>query len=393
MGAEFLEQILSRMVTSGASDLYLSVASPPVYRIAGTTKIFEDKALSSDDTELLAREIIPEHQRELFLAQMELNIPVHRAGIGRFRVNLLRQRNTTALVIRHINSEIPSFDKLALPPILERISLSQRGLVLIVGATGSGKSTTLAAMIHHRNLTSSGHIITIEDPIEFIHEHRRSIVTQREVGIDTLSVESALKNCLRQAPDVIVVGEIRTLEAMEAALTFAETGHLCLATLHSTNTNQAMERVISFFPPERHRQIYLQLSLNLRAVISQRLVMTDTEIRSPAVEILLDSPRVKDLILKGEIYELKEAMEKGEHLGMQTFDHALFNLYANGTISLDEALRNADSANNVRLRAKLSEGPKLTGNQSDKCHSSSRCSSEMVDTTPKADKVKFKLER
>jgi twitching motility protein PilU len=393
MSVACLEQILSQMVSCSASDVYLTVGSPPAYRIEGTTRIFQDATLSPDDTELLAKEVIPEHQRDLFLTQMELNIPVHRDGIGRFRANLLRQRNTTALVIRRINSRIPSFDELDLPPILESIALSQRGLILIAGATGSGKSTTLAAMVHHRNLTSSGHIVTIEDPIEFVHEHRRSIVTQREVGIDTLSVESALKNCLRQAPDVIVVGEIRTLEAMDAALTFAETGHLCLATLHSTNTNQAMERVISFFPPERHRQIYLQLSLNLRAVISQRLVMTDTERRTPAVEILLDSPRVKDLIAKGEIYELKDAMEKGANMGMQTFDHALFNLYATGTISLDDALRNADSANNVRLRAKLSDDRKLTDNKPDKRDSLSRESSEVVSTAPKTDKVKFKLEK
>jgi twitching motility protein PilU len=265
----------------------------------------------------------------------------------------MRQRNCTALVIRRIKTEIPTISELSLPSTLGELALKKRGLILVVGSTGSGKSTTLAAMVDHINENIAGHIITVEDPIEFVHNHKKSIVTQREVGIDTKSFESALKNCLRQAPDVILLGEIRTAETMEAAITFAETGHLCLATLHSNNANQAMERIINFFPSSRHHQIYLQLSLNLRAIISQRLVPTLDGSRLAAVEILTDSPRVRDLIHKGEIRELKDVMEKSSNVGMQSFDQALFELFKKGAISEDVALKNADSSNNLRLRIKL----------------------------------------
>jgi twitching motility protein PilU len=258
-------------------------------------------------------------------------------------------------VLRQIKSLIATIDDLTLPQIVKDVSMTKRGLVLVVGATGSGKSTSLAAMIDYRNQHSAGHIITIEDPIEFIHQHKKCLISQREIGLDTESYEIALKNALRQAPDVVLIGEIRSAETMEAAITFAETGHLCLATLHSNNANQAMERVMNFFPAERHPQIYLQLSLNLRGIISQRLVRRIDGGRVAAIEVLLDSPRVKDLIHKALISDLKEAMEKSTNLGMQTFDQALFDLYRSGQISLEEALKNADSANNLRLRVKLSE--------------------------------------
>lgn len=350
-----IDSLLALMAEHDASDLYLTVDSTPMYRISGTIRAAGTDPFTANDTEALARSILNDKQQRQFDEDLELNIALHYGALGRFRVNLMRQKSNVALVIRRIKSVIPTIEELRLPPILKEIALTKRGLVLVVGATGSGKSTTLASLIDHRNATTAGHIITIEDPIEFLHSHKRSIVSQREVGLDTVSFESALKNCLRQTPDVILLGEIRTTETMEAAITFAETGHLCLATLHSNNANQAMERIMNFFPIARHKQIYLQLSLNLRGIISQRLVKTVDDAQTPAVEILLDSPRVKDLIYKEQIAELKEAMEKGSQLGMQTFDQSLYDLYAAGTISLEEALRNADSANNVRLRIKLAE--------------------------------------
>jgi twitching motility protein PilU len=274
-------------------------------------------------------------------------------GVSRFRVNVFRQRGSAGMVIRRVKAEVSSLEELNLPDILKEITMSKRGLVLVVGATGSGKSTTLAAMVDYRNATESGHIITIEDPIEFVHRHKKSIVTQREVGFDTHSFQSALKNTLRQAPDVILIGEIRDTETMEAAVTFAETGHLCLGTLHSNNANQAIERIMNFFPLERHAQIYLQLSLNLRSIISQRLIPSLDAKRVAALEILMDTPRIRDLIRKGDVDILKEAMEQGVQEGCQTFDQALFMLYKEGKITLDQALINADSANNLRLKIKL----------------------------------------
>ncbi len=336
-----------------ASDLYLSAESAPCYRIKGSVKPAGNKVLDPEDTERLALSIMKDEQQATFQKTNEMNLALHFPDFGRFRVNIFRQKNSISLVIRRIKTEIPTFEELELPSIFKEISMAKRGLALVVGATGSGKSTTLAAMIDYRNSIQAGHIITIEDPLEFIHTHKKSIISQREIGMDTDSYESALKNALRQAPDVILIGEIRDSTTMEAAISFAETGHLCLATLHSNNANQAMERIMNFFPVERHKQIYLQLSLNLKAIVSQRLVKTVDKQRAAAVEVLLGSPRIKDLIHKQQIGDLKEAMEKGSSIGMQTFDMHLFDLYKSGKISLDEALRNADSANNLRLRIKL----------------------------------------
>lgn len=356
-----IRSLLQVMVDVNASDIYLTVDAEPMYRVNGEVKSVGGEKLQKTDTERISQTLLSEDEYREFLNTNEYNLAINDPSLGRFRVNLLRQRGSLGLVIRQIKSRIPSFEELNLPETLKKISLLKRGLVLMVGATGSGKSTTLASMIDFRNRTESGHIVTVEDPIEFVHEHQRSIITQREIGLDTQSYGAALKNALRQAPDVIVIGEIRDSETMEAAVTFAETGHLCLATIHSNNASQAMERVMNFFPVERHRQIYMQLSLNLAAVIGQRLIKcANGQSRTPAVEILLDSPRVKDLIHKGEIVELKPVMETSETLGMQTFDMALFNLYKSGKITLDEALKNADSVNNLRLKVKLSEDSVVT---------------------------------
>jgi twitching motility protein PilU len=282
-----------------------------------------------------------------------MNMAMSLPGVARFRVNIFQQRGSVGMVIRRIKADVMSIDAMGLPSILNDIVMTKRGLVLVVGATGSGKSTTLAAMIDHRNSNEAGHIITIEDPIEFVHRHKQSVVSQREVGFDTLSFQAALKNTLRQAPDVILIGEIRDTETMEAAIVFAETGHLCLGTLHSNNANQAIERIMNFFPPARHAQIYLQLSLNLRSIISQRLIPSLDGRRVAALEILMDTPRIKHLIRKGEVDMLKEGMESGIQEGCQTFDQALFALYKDGKIDLDQALINADSANNLRLNIKM----------------------------------------
>ena len=350
-----ISKLLSVMVEHEASDLYLTVDSPPMYRINGIVRPAGSRKLTDEDTHMLANSIMNDKQQKDFDAKNEQNLALYYPNMGRFRVNVFRQRGSVGVVIRQIRTHILTVDDLILPQTLKEIAMTKRGLVLVVGATGSGKSTTLAAMLDYRNANSAGHIITIENPIEFMHEHKNCLVTQREIGIDTESYAIALKNALRQAPDVILIGEIRDLGTMEAAITFAETGHLCLATLHSSNANQAIERVMNFFPEERHNQIYLQLSLNLRAIISQRLVRTIEGTRTAAVEILLDSPRVKDLIHKTQIAELKEAMEKSTNMGMQTFDQALFQLYKDGKITLEEALKNADSMNNLRLRVKLDE--------------------------------------
>jgi twitching motility protein PilU len=348
-------KFLSVMVEHGASDLYITLDSPPMYRINGVTRPAGNRSLTDDDLKELALSVMSDKQRSEFEAENELNLALYYKSLGRFRLNLMIQRGSIAMVIRRIQGDIPTIDELDLPPVLKDIAMSKRGLVLVVGATGSGKSTSLAAIIDYRNTNETGHIVTIEDPIEYMHSHKRSIISQREVGVDTQSYQKALKNALRQAPDVILLGEIRDETTMESAINFAETGHLCLATLHSNNANQAMERVMNFFPPERHSQIYLQLSLNLRAILSQRLVRTVDGGRVAAFEILTDSPRTKDLIHKAQISELKDAMEKSTNVGMQTFDQALFDHYKNGKITLEEALRNADSANNLRLRVKLSE--------------------------------------
>ncbi len=350
-----ISKLLQLMVEHDASDLYLTAESPPMYRINGTVRPAGNRALEASDTELLANAVMTDKQQREFMETNEQNLALYYKGLGRFRVNVFKQRNCVGLVIRLIKTKIPSMDDLRLPNVLKDVAMTKRGLVLVVGATGSGKSTSLAAMIDHRNSNSAGHIISIEDPIEFVHEHKKSIITQREVGMDTADFKIALKNALRQAPDVVLLGEIRDTETMEAAITFAETGHLCLGTLHSNNANQAMERIMNFFPAERHAQIYLQLSLNLRGIISQRMVKTVNGGRAVAIEILLDSPRVKDLIHKAQISEIKEAIEKSTNLGMQSFDQALYELYRTGEISLEEALKNADSQNNLRLRVKLEE--------------------------------------
>ena len=347
------QEMFTKMVELEASDLYLTVGRPPMYRVEGKIQAIGDGSFTPEELTALADAMMSEKQRREFAQTFEMNLAQSLPGIARFRVNILSQRGSVAMVIRRIKADVLSLDEMGLPSILKEITMTKRGLVLVVGATGSGKSTTLAAMIDHRNNNEAGHIITIEDPIEFIHRHKQSIVTQREVGSDTHSFQAALKNTLRQAPDVILIGEIRDTETMEAAITFAETGHLCLGTLHSNNANQAIERIMNFFQPERHAQMYLQLSLNLRSIVSQRLIPTVEGKRVAALEILMDTPRIKDLIKRSEVDSLKEAMEQGVQEGCQTFDQALFALYRDGKIGLDQALVNADSANNLRLKIKL----------------------------------------
>jgi len=348
-----IQDFLKVMVEKNASDLYLTVACRPMYRIDGSIQPIGDHSFNQLDLAELAKSILSEEQQKDFLEKLELNLATALPGISRFRVNIFRQRGSIGMVIRRVKVEISTLDELGLPSILKDIIMTKRGLILVVGGTGSGKSTTLAGMIDHRNANESGHIISVEDPIEFTHGHKKSIITQREVGFDTQSFQDALKNAMRQAPDVILIGEIRDTETMEAAVTFADTGHLCLGTLHSTNANQSFERILNFFPETRHAQILLQLSLNLRAIISQRLIPSLSGGRVVAVEILLDTPRIKDLIKKGEVDTLKEAMEQGIQEGCQTFDQALLVLYKEGKIGLEEALANADSANNLRLKIKL----------------------------------------
>jgi len=348
-----IRTLLKVMVDREASDLYLTIDAPPIYRIHGSTQRTDAPPFTNEQLEALALALMRGQQRGEFEEKMEMNLALYYKELGRFRVNIFRQKGNVGLVFRHIKAEIQTVEQLQLPPIIKDIVMTKRGLVLVVGATGSGKSTSLAAMIDHRNTVHAGHIITVEDPIEFVHSHKRSLITQREIGFDTLNFQNALKNTLRQAPDVILIGEIRDTETMEAAITFAETGHLCIGTLHSNNANQAIERIMNFFPVERHAQIYLQLSLNLRAIISQRLIPSTDGRRVPALEIMLDTPRIKDLVKKAEIDILKEAMEQGIDEGCQTFDHVLLQLYKANKISLEQALINADSANNLRLKIKL----------------------------------------
>jgi len=348
-----MSDFLTVMVEKKASDVYLTVASPPMYRIEGIIQPVGDHTFTPQDLETLAKSIMNERQWQQFNERLEMNLAVSLPRVSRFRVNVFRQRGSVGMVVRRVKVEIQSVHELGLPPVLKEIAMTKQGLVLVVGATGSGKSTTLAAMIDHRNSNSPGHIISVEDPIEFVHRHKRCIVNQREVGFDTHSFQEALKNAMRQAPDVILVGEIRDSETMEAAITFADTGHLCLGTLHSTNANQSFERILNFFPSDRHPQILMQLSLNLRSIVSQRLIPSVDGKRVVAVEILMDTPRVKDLIKKGDVDLLKEAMEQGIQEGCQTFDQALFTLYKEGKISLEQALVNADSANNLRIKIKM----------------------------------------
>ena len=344
---------LRTMVGKDASDLYLSSGAPVSAKIDGTLQPLEDGNLTPEQIKSVAWSVMNDEQITEFGHKPEMNLAISEEGIGRFRVNIFRQRNSISMVIRNIKTDIPDWKLLGLPSILTDVIMEKRGLVLFVGATGSGKSTSLASLIDHRNTNSAGHIITIEDPVEFVHSHKKSIVNQREVGVDTDSYEDALKNTLRQAPDVILIGEIRDQETMEHALAFAETGHLAISTLHANNANQALDRIINFFPEERRNQLLLDLSLNLRAFVSQRLIKTVDGKRAAAVEILLGTPLVQDMIRRGDVHEIKEVMQKSESLGMQTFDRALYKLVESGRISTEEALKNADSPNNLRLSLSL----------------------------------------
>ncbi|MCL4136235.1 UNVERIFIED_CONTAM: hypothetical protein GTU68_039687 [Idotea baltica] len=342
-----------------SSDLYLTVGRPPSFKIDGEVKSAGKQVVDEETMEKLWRSVTTDKQAEEFEIKKELNLAICYDDIeGRYRFNMYRQKNSPAMVIRKIETEIKSLEDLKLPDTLAELVMQKRGLVVVVGATGSGKSTTLAAMIDYRNRNEAGHIITIEDPVEFIHEHKKCVVSQREVGLDTDSFHSALKNTLRQAPTTILIGEIRDEETMEHALSFAETGHLCLATLHSNNANQAIERMMNFFPIEKHRQLYLNLSLNLKGIISQRLIKTVDGGRAAAIEILTSSSRVSELIKNGKTDEIKEAMEKGKSNGMQTFDQALISLVKEGRISEEEAVSNADSPTNLQLQIKLEQGSK-----------------------------------
>ena len=335
------------------SDLYLSTGAPPCAKFQGVLKPLEKTSMSPGAIAQIAESIMDEEQRQEFEHELEMNLAISIPQVGRFRINIFKQRNEVSIVARNIQTEIPNFDALKLPVILKDVIMAKRGLVLFVGGTGSGKSTSLAALIDHRNSNSGGHIITIEDPVEYVHKHKKSIINQREIGVDTRSWHAALKNTLRQAPDVILIGEIRDRETMEHALAFAETGHLAISTLHANNANQALDRIINFFPEERRRQLLMDLGMNLQAFVSQRLIPTVDGKRCAAVEILLGTKTIKEIILRGDLPSIKEIMEKSENLGMQTFDGALFKLFQEGRISLDEAIKNADSPNNLRLRIKL----------------------------------------
>ena len=353
-GLKFMYQLLSNMVGRKGSDLFITSGFPPAIKVDGKMTPVTQQVLTQQHTLELARAIMNDKQAAEFEANKECNFAINPANIGRFRVNAFVQQGRVGLVLRTINTSIPELDDLKLPQVLKEVSMTKRGLVLFVGGTGSGKSTSLAAMIGHRNQNSYGHIITIEDPVEYVHEHRNCIITQREVGVDTDSWEAALKNTLRQAPDVILIGEIRDREVMEHAIAFAETGHLAMGTLHANSANQALDRIINFFPEERRPQLLMDLSLNLKAIVSQRLIpLREGKGRAAAVEVLLNSPLISDQIGKGEVHGIKETMKKSRELGMQTFDQALFDLYEEGKISYEDALRFADSMNEVRLMIKL----------------------------------------
>ncbi|RFF29373.1 PilT/PilU family type 4a pilus ATPase [Wenzhouxiangella sediminis] len=349
-----IEAYLHTMVKHNASDLFFSAGAPAGIKIQGETRRLGKDKLSSQDVRKLAYSLLNDKQIASFEAEMELNLAIALESLGRFRVNMFRQRGSVAMVIRYIKSEIPSIESLNLPPILKDLIMEPRGLILVVGATGSGKSTTLASMIDHRNENKTGHILTIEEPIEFLHQHKKSIVDQRELGLDTLSYANALKNAMREAPDVILIGEIRDRETMKHAISYAETGHLCLSTLHANNANQTLDRIINFFPESAHHQLFIDLSEHLRAIISQRLVPSTDGKRVPAVEVLIRTPYVADLILKNDIDSIKEAMKEGGQAGMQTFDQALLKLYKEGRITEEQALEHADSRNDLGLAIRTS---------------------------------------
>ncbi len=351
---ELVHNLLRGMISKKASDLFITTGFPPAFKLDGKLIPVSNQVLTMQHTQELARSIMNDRQASEFECSHECNFAISPPGIGRFRVNVFQQQQRVGMVLRTITTKIPDLDELGLPQILKDVVMTQRGLVLVVGGTGSGKSTTLAAMLGHRNKNSYGHIITIEDPVEYVHEHINCIITHREVGVDTNNWEVALKNTLRQSPDVILIGEIRDSQTMEHAVAFAETGHLCLATLHANSANQALDRIINFFPEERRDQLLMDLSLNIKGIISQRLIPTkDTKGRTVAIEILLSSPLISDMIFKGEVNMIKTVMSNSRELGMQTFDQALFDLYEAEKISYEEALRNADSVNDLRLNIKL----------------------------------------
>jgi twitching motility protein PilU len=348
------DRLLSLMVEKTASDLFITAGVPPSIKVHGKIVPVTATPLAPEKTRELVLSVMNEKQRAEFLEKKELNFAVSARGIGRFRASAFYQRNLAGMVLRRIETKIPKIDDLGLPEIVKELAMTKRGLIIFVGATGTGKSTSLASMIGHRNQNSKGHIISIEDPIEFIHQHQGCIITQREVGIDTDSFEIALKNTLRQAPDVILIGEVRSRETMDHAIAFAETGHLCLCTLHANNANQALDRIIHFFPADRHRQLWMDLSLNLKAIVAQQLIPTpDGNSRRACLEIMINTPLAQDLIRKGEVSDLKELMKRSTELGMQTFDQALYALYDNGEITYEDALLHADSPNDLRLMIKL----------------------------------------
>ncbi len=348
------DKLLKLVVEKGASDLFITAARPPSMKINGKIFAVSKNALSPEQARELVLGTMNKEQQDVFKAEHECNFAINTRGLGRFRVSAFYQRNLIGMVLRRIEVNIPKVAELGLPPIIEELAMTKRGLIIFVGATGTGKSTSLAAMIGHRNLNSSGHIISIEDPIEYVHQHEGCIVTQREVGVDTDSFDVALKNTLRQAPDVIMIGEVRTRETMEHSVTFAETGHLCLCTLHANNANQALDRIIHFFPSDRHDQIWMDLSLNLKAIVAQQLVPTvDGQGRRAAVEVLINTPLMADHIRKGDVHLLKDLMSKSTEQGMQTFDQALYRLYSAGEVSYDAAITHADSPNDLRLMIKL----------------------------------------
>ena len=351
---KFVFDLLRLMLSKKASDVFITAGLPPSFKIDGKMVPMSKQPLTPQQTLELVRAIMDDKQKEEFTTTKECNFAIHPPSIGRFRVNAFIQQQCAGMVLRTITTEIPTFEQLGLPSVLKDVVMSKRGLVIFVGGTGSGKSTSLAALIGHRNQNSQGHIITIEDPVEYVHEHINCMITQREVGVDTESWEAALKNTLRQAPDVILIGEIRSRETMEHAISFAETGHLCMGTLHANSANQALDRIINFFPEERKPQLLMDLSLNMKGIIAQRLLpVKDGKGRVAAFEILLDSPLISDLILKGDVHQIKEIMKKSRELGMMTFDRSLFELYEAGKISYEDAMRNADSQNELRLEIKL----------------------------------------
>ena len=347
---------LNLMVNKNASDLFFSTGSTVNIKIEGTTSPVNQTKLVPGQVKQIAYSIMNDKQIKAFEAEMEMNLAIAVKDVGRFRINIYRQRGETAMVVRYIKSKIPSVEDLNLPLLLKNLVTEPRGMVLLVGSTGSGKSTTLATMIDHRNAHQTGHILTIEDPIEFIHSHKKSVVDQREVGIDTLSYSNALKNAMREAPDVILIGEIRDRDTMQHAISYAETGHLCLSTLHANNAYQTLERIINFFPDSTHDQLLKDLALNLRAVVAQRLLIGNDGKRIPAVEVMINTPYISELIEKGEIEKIHDAMENSRDIGMQTFDHSIFELYKNGKVDLEEALNNAESRNNLQIMIRLANG-------------------------------------